>query len=407
MPIVVPPSAVDAVSDVSRARAVTVRPSTDGTRYAGGTSVKALVTLLGVPAENVRKLTVIGDGGRSIDLSGDEIANGFGGDPVCGAGCQATLDASRSDSVSFFRPLRSSTDANAADLVDPGIGQPLDLLLLTQNAHTLSTSIVASDSTPAPQQAVTFTAQPNSSGVTYTWYFGDGTSDSGPSVTHRFAAGRWSTTVVAKSGNQFGTATVALTVNDPNAAGGNSTATPSPTGPASANNGSGGSGKSTGSSNGNGGKDAPAEGAQTVPKSGDRPAPGEGNGSSTTQSTRATATPAPSGTATPAPTATAAPGANTPTPAPGAAASSTPPSSGTPISGVLVNASLTKSGLAGALTAADALARDDSASPAVARQGASGGSTPVGSALCAILILGLLGAGAAAELRGSRAALLP
>ena len=95
------------------------------------------------------------------------------------------------DRVRYLRPVRDDSDVNADDYItttDPG--QALEMWLQTGNI--LSVQASASTGATGAATPVTYTAGPISGGregeqFTVTWKFDDGSTATGPSVTHAFS----------------------------------------------------------------------------------------------------------------------------------------------------------------------------------------------------------------------------
>ncbi|MFT4034304.1 MAG: PKD domain-containing protein, partial [Patulibacter sp.] len=215
--LAVPPGDLDGASDVARTRPVTVRSASGSQRQtAGGTSARRLVELVGIAPAAVTSLTVQAGGTENggVSISGAELRGGFAGDPLCPA-CDATFDAAYGEgTVAFFRPLRDAADLNAADHVQPALGQSL-IVRVDSVASRIPVSVSVSDSSPDPGEAVQLRAVvPDGERPELTWYFGDGTSGSGAAATHRYEAGHWTAGVMAHDAAGYGAATAVLSVGD-------------------------------------------------------------------------------------------------------------------------------------------------------------------------------------------------
>ena len=401
--IVVPTSVLDAAIDVDRTRPVTVRgPGGQRTTTAGGTSALRLAQLMGidpasVTAVGVQTMNTKGSFTPEVSFTGDELRNGFGGDPLCSS-CQATFDhVLTPDTVDFFRPLRDASDANEPDLVRPAARQSLYVRI--ESAPTIFPRLTLSDRTPRADQPVRFRVVSSpSANVTFAWYYGDGTTGTGAEVTKRYAAGSWPVAVIAHDGTGFGVASAMLQVKAPPSldpsndrdsglSGDVPTPTPRPKSVAPAGGASSGAGAGGGAVAGSG------AGSQTGSQAG-ATTPG-----ATTPAAPTTGSAAAAPGATIAPTTPSTPGPS-PSPAPAAAG-------GTPVAGQLVSAGPKPSSLAGAITAADALARQTSPSGSAPQADGAGGASLVGSAASGMLLLGLLAGGVLTEVRRSRQAALP
>ena len=110
------------------------------------------------------------------------------------------------DRVRYLRPVRDDSDVNADDYItttDPG--QALEMWLQTGNI--LSVQASASTGATGAATPVTYTAGPISGGregeqFTVTWKFDDGSTASGPSVTHAFSTQGSYGAIATVEGNQ-------------------------------------------------------------------------------------------------------------------------------------------------------------------------------------------------------------
>ena len=83
----------------------------------GGMSAAALARIAGVdPGARADAGDQAVNGTGSVELSGDEVRDGFDGDPL--GHREATFDPSYGPEVHFFRPMRDGSDVNAGDIVD-------------------------------------------------------------------------------------------------------------------------------------------------------------------------------------------------------------------------------------------------------------------------------------------------
>ena len=423
---------VDAARDVPLDTPATTRRA-DGSAFTdgqGGTSLATLAQLAHVPAQFVQEMGIArASATGSVVVTGDEVRNGFSGDPV-GAPRLATVYTGYGHGAHFFRPLRGDGDVNAGDVVDTSNDADLTVDLTTTNAAVRQVVATADAVTLDPGQPGAFSVHveqpPADVSFTFSWDFGDGNGGSGPTPTHAFAAGHYRVmaTAVGDDGSSGVSAPIDVQVGAP-AAAPSPTATPTATPAATPAPGPRRAGAAPVRGGGEGGDQAASSGPKRSRAKGDRtetvrrrarPAPAPTATPAPTAAPAPLATPRPAATpapvtATPVPSATAAPTATpsptesatpTPTPAPVSPRSA----GGTPVSGVL---------LAGAGSAAD-VGRLLGPPPAgqrqaAARPGAGAGGTVWGGAGGGALLLLLLGLGAAREggallrtrLRGSRA----
>lgn len=206
--IVVPPSLVAKAADVSPARTLTLQgPAGVRTTAAGGTSIGALLTALGVPVEGLTRIELQVGTGRIVTITGDEVRDGFGGDPACPA-CKATLDAtSRADGVGFVRPLRSGADDNASDELVPRKGQTLYVKIFSERTEQLVTPTTLNDRRKVRVgEPATFRLQARGDAQpAITWFYGDGTvAEGGLTTTHTFTGpGTWPVSAIARTDGRF------------------------------------------------------------------------------------------------------------------------------------------------------------------------------------------------------------
>lgn len=391
--------------DIARMPA-TVRSAdgTERTELHGGVSARDLVEkLIGIPAATVRRLELPRTSlPGSVVLTGDEVADGFGGD--LHGRLAATFDPDYGPEVHFFRPLRDEQDVNDRDAVDAPSGSDLRVVLET-TGRALDVSAIADDTTlgsgaPVRLNALT-SGVPDGVQLRFQWSFGDGQSAAGASVSHAYAVdGTYdaTVTVVGSDGSSGISAPVRIIVG----AGGDggAAATPqAPSGPAtsgSGGNGAGGGTSATGTGTG-------AQGPTTGRRSGSATRTSRPK---STRSRRPSSRPSTStGTRAPVPAASTAgqPATSSTTTAPTAPRRSAPKSvapTSERVRGTVVAG--TGSPLSGALAAADALARLPDEQVAGARAGA-GHTGPAGWMGGGTIALALLAAGALREgLRTSR-----
>jgi hypothetical protein len=371
--LVIPPTSVQAAADTPADRAITIRGAAGSrTSEVGGTSIGALLSALGIPLDGLSGIEIQSGSGRAVRLTADEVRDGFSGDPGC-PNCKATLDIdARRGTMHFVRPLRSAADTNADDELAPGKGQTLYVRVRSERAG-LSVNISQPDgSTTRTGRTHRFDTELfGAREPQVTWFFGDGATSTGPTATHAYeAAGAWPASVLVVAGGRFGADTEVVRVrrsrSEPQAKDPAVALTPTPTA-------------------------TPTGGAAT-------PAPGA----------VATGAPAPAATLPPAPLPTSPPDAPTPAPAPDETPPPLvppPPGATQSIRGRLASATPEQAALAGALTAAEALAaqpdRDDAPTPPADRGRAA---VAAGSAVSGMLLVGLLSAGALTERRRARRA---
>lgn len=378
--LVVPPSIVQSAADVAAGRAVTLRGPT-GTRTvrAGGTSVGAFLRALGIPLEALDRIELQAGTGRTVTISGDEVRDGFSGDAACPS-CQATLDAgSRPGAVNFLRPLRSASDANAGDELVPRSGQTLFLRLVARRLS--ATAAIVSDQVRR-RVGQPFAFRIESPGVPpeqVTWFYGDGSYErGGTTARHAYSApGSWPVSALIVGSGTFTGATGLVRVR-PDRSGPQAkepkiapTPTPTPTATPAPSGTPGGT---------------PGAGSQPGP-----PGPG---------------TPGPVQTMPPTIAPTVAPTQTPPAQTPPPLVPPVPGAALTTIRGRLATAELQPTALAGALTAAEALAAqpDSPSRPSGAPPEDEPSTVLAGSAVSGILLVGLLSAGALTELRRARRA---
>lgn len=372
---VIPSSVVSGATDTPADRVVTFRGDA-GTRTAdvGGTSIAAFLGALGLPLDAIGGVELQAGTGRTVRLTPEELRDGFSGDPGC-PNCKATLDVdARRGTVHFVRPLRSASDANAGDELSPRAGQTLFVRVIPK--QELPVNVKAQDGletrTGRPNR-FTATAQ-GAENPTIRWFFGDGAEATGPTAEHAFeGAGFWPVSVLVVAGDRIGGHTIGVRVKrsrsepqakDPAGAAATPTPTPSAT-PTTAPSGAPAAGAAA--------PVAPAPAAPAVP-----------------------AAPLPTNVAPPP---TAPPDA---TPAP-----LVPPPGGRTqsIRGLLASANPEPTALAGALTAAEALAaQPDRPTPSPAKDRRPTTAAAAGSAVSGMLLVGLLSAGALTERRRARRA---
>jgi hypothetical protein len=433
----------------------------ESTRTVEGVSPKHLIELLHLAPASISSMTIRRLGvppailaQPPITLTATEITGGFDGDAACGSGCRATFQASPFNQTGalFFRPLRSASDTNPYDAVLAGGVGDDDIVKVgvqTSGGSVLRPTATASNTNPAASEPVSLssTLDHTPAGTTFEWDFGDGsaTVDGATPAAHTYVNGTYTAvvSVIAPDGSN-GSASVAIQVGPKTGDAAATTPTPAEAGSVAAGAGSGGNGsgggtatsgagtskggastgpsKSSGSGIGaaSGGGKKKGHSGTRVPRAGDvaataaQPAgssAGASGGASAGGGAAAAAT-------TPAPASTPAPGTppasgitgTSPAAAPGpttpqASAGATTPAGA---SGAAGSAMVRVSGLAlegfgrsvPAELLASAAADGDSVDPRSAARAAAGhGSQVAGWLTGAVVIIGLLGAGAAREWR--------
>ncbi|HEY6779926.1 MAG TPA: PKD domain-containing protein, partial [Thermoleophilaceae bacterium] len=171
----------------------------------GGTSMRLALMLAGVDPQHVDSLAIRRPNGNgAVTLSGDEIRNGFDGDPL--GAREATFDASYNagTEVHFFRPLRmlpgGEQDRNGGDQLDPPTGSDLVTTFHT-DGPLLRISAHADPTTVDKGSPIGFSASATGGSGTprLTWDFGDPSPGAeGDSVQHSYGReGSYSVTVTA------------------------------------------------------------------------------------------------------------------------------------------------------------------------------------------------------------------
>ncbi len=239
------------------------RPSDPGERISlRGLSIRGLLELAGFNAGAVRFVQVVGGDGSVITVTGPEINN-----PPFPEGPAIVTD--EGGTTRFVKPARSSGGTSESVLSVPGT--PLEMTV--EGGSLLSIRATASPRTAKTGQTVTFRASvrfpPPGASFTYTWDFQDGTSGSGPSVTHTFnSSGNLEPRVTVRgSGGSTaqcasvceGTETVEVTITGEDRDG--PLGTEEGTGGASSLGGTGTGGTGSGTGSGGGGTDDTAFGA--------------------------------------------------------------------------------------------------------------------------------------------------
>jgi PKD domain-containing protein len=167
--------------DVSE-RPYTLR-STEGesTLRLGGFSPAAILAAAGIDPYGFSSLEVQRPAGGSVLLSRHQALDPSAfpeGPPVVYATAAGT---------GFLRPSAGAGDVNAPDSFEA----PQGLTLVLRNDSPLRVSAHASTVRTRPGQPVTFSAVVERAGagekLSYSWYFDDGSSSTGPRTRHRFA----------------------------------------------------------------------------------------------------------------------------------------------------------------------------------------------------------------------------
>jgi hypothetical protein len=147
-----------------------------------GLSMRGLLQLAGVNPSSVRFLSVIRANGSLAVLKRADIA---GPSPFPEGPALITDEGS---STRFFRPVRGAGGTNAADNIVSSDAGPLEITV--DGGTLLAVRASASPKKVKPGTPVTFSARvrfpPAGAQITYHWDFGDGTTATGPRVTHSF-----------------------------------------------------------------------------------------------------------------------------------------------------------------------------------------------------------------------------
>lgn len=332
-------------------------------RSVTGFSLAKLLEAAGADPFSFTYLEVQRPGGGSVVLSRHQAldASAFPeGPPVVYAAEAGTA---------FLRPAVDAADANGDDSFEA----PQGVTVVLRKGSQLRVKARASTRRAKPGQKVEFSAEVERAGageqLTYSWYFDDGGSASGPSASHSFAKrGRYDVVVgITTAGDDAGTsAVVTVQVGDPAAGGPNRKG--------------GGTNRAAA---------APDSGAATGAGGPDRSGPIGGATTGTDASVTATLpppVPAPVDT----PPAPEEPPAPKPKPAPGQ-----PPDLGEQVSGLLLN----DSGAAPPAASATTAAKPAAARTGTPADGGRGGGLPT-AAWGLLATAGLLGAGALLEAGG-------
>ena len=179
-------------------------------RTVSGFSLAALLEAAGADPYAFSYLEVQRPSGGAVLLSRAQALSGGGdGPPVVYATAAGTA---------FLRPSAGAEDANAADCFEA----PQGVTIVLRKGAALRLRAEASPRTAQPGEAVEFKAVVERSGagedLTYSWYFDDGHSASGPEASHGFAKpGSYDVVVGARaSGEEAGaSAVVTIQVGEP------------------------------------------------------------------------------------------------------------------------------------------------------------------------------------------------
>lgn len=181
-----------------------------------GLSINGLLQLAGFDPGTIQSVQVSHPDGSETDLTQAEIS----ATPPFPEGPALVLE--KGSSTVFFRPITGPGDNNASDNVASPPGVPLDITV--QINAKLKVTASASPKRASVGQTVTFSAQaadlPPGAVPRYDWSFGDGTTGSGPQVTHSYAAtGQYAAavnvSVSASLGSAGDSSTLAIVVGNP------------------------------------------------------------------------------------------------------------------------------------------------------------------------------------------------
>jgi hypothetical protein len=225
---------VDAARDVPVDTPTTTRTVGGATTVSGqgGTKLSTIAQLAHIPPSFVQSMTIPrASAPGSVTISGAEVRDGFAGDPL---GLRyATVYTGYGHGVQLFRPLRDGADVNAPDAVTTFNDADLQVALTTTNAALRTVRVHADDRTLRRRTRTGFSAQVDAApaGVTFTysWDFGDGTTEQGATPSHSFAPGHYRVTVTAVGDDGSSGVSTPITIQVAARTAATPTPTPTPT----------------------------------------------------------------------------------------------------------------------------------------------------------------------------------
>ena len=167
-------------SDAGGTYTLRERPGDPGERVSlRGVSMRGLLSLAGFNPAAVQFVQILGGDGSVITMSGPEINS-----PPFPEGPAIVTD--EGSKTRFVKPARSSGGTSENVISAPGTA----LEMTVEGGSLLSIRATATPATVKTGQTVTFHADvrfaPAGASFTYTWDFQDGSTGSGPTVTHKF-----------------------------------------------------------------------------------------------------------------------------------------------------------------------------------------------------------------------------